>query len=84
MHSVQRSVVSLGEPLTSGLTLKQIACLEPTEEHDGDEEENRDHGHDDAEGTTVFMPRVLFTILKRRIHIIHEFKLKIYEIQVEN
>ena len=42
MHSMQSPVVRPGEPLARRLTLHQVASLEPAEEHDGDEEEDRD------------------------------------------
>ena len=78
MHSVQRSVVRLGKPFTRGLTLAKVACLEPAEEHDRNEEENGNHGHKDAESSTVFVPWVRLTVFKIRVDIIYKFKLEIY------
>ena len=78
MHSMQCPVVRPGEPLTRRLTLHQVASLEPAEEHHRDEEEDGNHGHDDTEGTSIFMPGVHFTVFKVGVDIIHEFKLEVY------
>ena len=78
VHSVQSSVVCFGKPLTGGLTLAQIAGLEPAEEHDRNEEENGNHRHQNAESSAVFVPWVRLTVFKIRVDVINEFKLEIY------
>ena len=77
VHSVQRSVVRLRKTLTGGLTLAQVAGLEPAKEHDRNEEENGNHGHQNAESSAVFVPWVRLTVFKFRVDVIDEFKFEI-------
>ena len=53
--------------------------MEPAEEHDRNEEENGNHGHQNAESSAVFVPWVHLTVFKIRVDIIDEFKLEIYK-----
>ena len=78
MHSMQCFIVGLSEPFARRLALAQVTSLQPAEEHDGDEEEYRDHRHEDAGGPAIFMPRVLLTIFILRVHVIHELQLEVY------